>query len=69
LISLSFLAISGWCHLLPYRDESQRLSEVDRQRKGKPSPFAFSELLSTSAVTFGILESITSGQPIAIENG
>ncbi len=31
-IPLFFLAVPAWCHLLPYRDESQGLSEPDRQR-------------------------------------
>jgi predicted dehydrogenase/threonine dehydrogenase-like Zn-dependent dehydrogenase len=40
---------------------------IEAVRKGKASPFTLSELLNTSQVTFGILESIASGQPVAIE--
>jgi len=40
---------------------------VEAVRSGSPSPIPFQELLTSTAVTFGILESLRTGQSIRME--
>ncbi len=52
------------------KGQAEALREVSRAvLKGTDSPFSLEELVSTSRVTFGILESIRSGAPVAIDKG
>jgi predicted dehydrogenase len=52
------------------KGQAEALREVSRAvLEGTDSPFSLEELVDTSRVTFGILESIRSGAPVAIDKG
>jgi polar amino acid transport system substrate-binding protein len=52
------------------KGQAEALRQVSRAvLEGTDSPFSLEELVDTSRVTFGILESIRSGAPVAIDKG
>ena len=60
--------VSGVRQLNQDKGQSAAIRAVlDALMSGTESPFSLSELIATSRVTFAILESIRTGQPIALE--